>query len=1719
MQNGYLLIDTAPNTPGYGVVGETIQYFGPADRYTLAGATEIARLFTDVSTPTSSAAITMRSVGTAGGQAVGFSYDLATSLVYARQGNPAWNNQERDGLSPIRSNDLYFGDSATDPQPDWVNLDKAAIPQADEQQRLLGKLIQQVNEDRKPLPRFWYFPRDEKAVIVMTGDDHANNGTQGRFDYYLSLSPPGCSVEDWECVRGTSYLFPDLPLTQADANAYAAQGFEIGLHVNTNCADYSLSSLDTFYSEQVTLFETLFPDLPPLTTQRHHCIAWSDWASGAKVQYAYGMRLDTTYYFWPASWVGNRPGFMTGSGMPMRFADLDGSLIDVYQAATHLTDESGQAYPYTVDQLLDWALGAEGYYGAFTANMHTDLPRIPEDDAIVASALARGVPIVTANQMLEWLDGRNASSFGAIGRSGNTVTFSVSKDQAANGLRGYIPLRDASGEVASITRDGSPIAFSAQVIKGVEHAFFDAEDGNYIVTYQADVTAPSVVATDPTDGSIDVSRFASVSADMSESVDPATVSAATVEMRDSGGALVPTDVSYDANTRQIRLGRSGELLAQSTTYTATVKGGGAGVLDLFGNALPNDFSWSFTTNDGPDCPCNGFDPSDAPLIPAENDTAATELGVKFTVDLDGYISGVRFYKGPGNDGPHTGSLWTEGGTLLASALFTNETASGWQQVDFDQPVAVTAGTVYVASYHAPNGRYASDEGYFVAGVDSGPVNLLADGVSGPNGIYTYSTSPTFPNQTFSATNYWVDVVYSFTLPNDTTPPSVVSVTPPSGATDIGFDAVLSATFSEAVDAGTISGATFELRPAGGAPVASSVIYDAGTRTASLIPAAPLTASTTYTATVQGGPGGVVDLGGNPLPADFEWSFTSSVPDTTAPTVTGVSPANGSTDVPAIVTITATFSESLNPATVNASTFELRDSTGTIVPSTVAYDAAQNRASLTSSAALTALETYSATVLGGPSGVLDLGGNGLAGDESWTFTTSSSTAYTAWGPDAVPAVPAESDPGPVELGVKFTVDIPGAITGVRFYKGPGNTGTHVGSVWSSDGNQLATAVFTNETASGWQQVDFTSPVPVVPGTVYVASYHAPNGNYALDSGYFANGGVESGPVNLLQDGVSGGNGVYVYAANSQFPTASFLASNYWVDVVFETSFTDSTPPTVTSVNPADGSASVATSTSVSAVFDEALNPASVSESSFELTDAFGATVPASVAYDDGSFTASLAPAASLDAAQTYTARLLSGAAGIRDLAGNALSSDYTWTFTTSDTQTFSAWDSSAVPATTSQSDPNGVELGVKFTVDMAGTINGLKFYKGVGNTGVHVGNLWTLGGQLLASATFVNETASGWQTVSFSSPVPVTAGTVYVASYYAPNGNYSLDSGYFANSGVDAGPVNLLQDGVSGGNGVYAYGPASSFPSSSWNASNYWVDVVFAAGAPDTTAPTVISVTPPDGSIGVAVTSAVSAEFDDDIDPSTVTSATFELRDSGGALVPAGASYTAGSRTAVLTPSASLAASQTYTATLFGGANGVRDASGNAMAADYSWSFTTGDEQTVWGNDIVPPVPSENDPNPVEVGVKFTVDAPGAITGIRFYKGPENTGTHIGNLWTSAGLLLASTQFVNETASGWQQVNFGAPVPVFPGDVYIASYHAPNGRYASSPGYFANSGVDAGPINLLQDGVSGGNGVYSYSASSTFPASSWLASNYWVDVVYSTDTSDDTPPSVADVSPG
>jgi hypothetical protein len=159
-------------------------------------------------------------------------------------------------------------------------------------------------------------------------------------------------------------------------------------------------------------------------------------------------------------------------------------------------------------------------------------------------------------------------------------------------------------------------------------------------------------------------------------------------------------------------------------------------------------------------------------------------------------------------------------------------------------------------------------------------------------------------------------------------------------------------------------------------------------------------------------------------------------------------------------------------------------------------------------------------------------------------------------------------------------------------------------------------------------------------------------------------------------------------------------------------------------------------------------------------------------------------------------------------------------------------------------------------------------------------------------------------------------------------------------------------------------------------------------------------------------------------------------------------------------------------------------------------------QSIWPSTTVPGIIAAAD-LPVELGLKFRSDVAGYIRGIRFYKDPRNTGTHVANLWSSAGTRLAQATFTGETASGWQQVNFASPVQIAANTVYIASYFAPVGFYAISPNFFATQGVDTPPLHALATGVSGPNGVFTYNATSSFPTSSYAASNYWVDVVFST----------------
>ncbi|MGX1292050.1 hypothetical protein AB7M75_001958 [Bradyrhizobium ottawaense] len=180
--------------------------------------------------------------------------------------------------------------------------------------------------------------------------------------------------------------------------------------------------------------------------------------------------------------------------------------------------------------------------------------------------------------------------------------------------------------------------------------------------------------------------------------------------------------------------------------------------------------------------------------------------------------------------------------------------------------------------------------------------------------------------------------------------------------------------------------------------------------------------------------------------------------------------------------------------------------------------------------------------------------------------------------------------------------------------------------------------------------------------------------------------------------------------------------------------------------------------------------------------------------------------------------------ISDGRGGTASASATVTVHAPSASTVSLFSSNPTPSVVTVNDPNSVELGMKFQASTTGDVMGLRFYKGPSNTGTHVADLWSSTGTLLATATFTNETASGWQQVNFATPVTITAGTTYIASYHTA-GNYSDDPNLFASS-VTNGPLTAPSSASSGGNGVYAYGSGSLFPTNTFNATSYAVDVLF-----------------------------------------------------------------------------------------------------------------------------------------------------------------------------------------------------------------------------------------------------------------------------------------------------
>jgi hypothetical protein len=271
------------------------------------------------------------------------------------------------------------------------------------------------------------------------------------------------------------------------------------------------------------------------------------------------------------------------------------------------------------------------------------------------------------------------------------------------------------------------------------------------------------------------------------------------------------------------------------------------------------------------------------------------------------------------------------------------------------------------------------------------------------------------------------------------PPTVTSVAPPAGSIGACPNSIITATFSKAMNPATINTSTFTLAGPGGTAVAGAVTYNGSSKTAIFTPSNALGFSTLYTATITTG---ATDVFGNALAANYVWSFTTGTTTclTGSPTVISVAPPTGANGICPSTVVVATFSEAMNPSTINTTTFTLT-SAGGAVAGTVSYDAPSHAVTLTPNNPLAVSTLYTATIT---TGAQNLFGNPLANDYVWTFMTSATACLgpvplgTACRFGILAATPAVSSVGPTivtgDVGIWPAASVtgfpPGTLTGTE-----------------------------------------------------------------------------------------------------------------------------------------------------------------------------------------------------------------------------------------------------------------------------------------------------------------------------------------------------------------------------------------------------------------------------------------------------------------------------------------------------------------------------------------------------------------------------------------------------------------------------------------------------------------------------------------------------------------
>jgi len=1124
-----------------------------------------------------------------------------------------------------------------------------------------------------------------------------------------------------------------------------------------------------------------------------------------------------------------------------------------------------------------------------------------------------------------------------------------------------------------------------------------------------DTEAPFVSSTNPSANETGLGLNATLAVAFSEAMDPGTITAATFTLV---RGTTPVNGVISFGTVSTTIFTPSSVLLPNTIYTATLS---TAVSDSAGNSLESAFIWSFTTGAGPDVTSpvvSSTDPASNATGIAVNSTVlatfseavspATVTPLSFTL-----MRGTTAVAGSVTIGPANAATFTPSADLLANTSFVatittavkdlagNSLASiySWSFTtgnapDTTAPVVSSTVPLLNATNVGINSTVAATFSESINPTSVTPVsfrlswgttNVAGSIAIGPVNVVTFSpTNAMFGNTVYTATlttavkdlagnalaaNY----TWSFTTgaAPDTIAPVPSSTNPGNSATGVAVNSTIAASFSEAIKPSSLTPLTFTLMR--GTTAVTGTIAVGPVNTATFTPSAVLLGNTVYTATLTTG---VQDLAGNPLAANYTWTFTTgTAPDTTAPVVSSTDPASNATAVAVNANVAATFSEAVSPTTVTPVTFTLMRGT-TAVAGTISIGPV-NTVIFNPTAALLGNTLHTATLT---TGVKDLAGNALAANYTWTFTTGTA-------PDTTAPVVSTTSPIANATGVAVNATVaatfseainPTTVTTLSFTLmrgatavtgtiavGPVNTVTFTPSaamlgntVYTATlstaikdlaGNSLASALtwsFTTRLAPDTTApvVSSTNPLNNATGvavnaTVAAVFSEAVNPTtvtpltFTLMRGATAvTGTIAIGPVNTATFTPSAA------LLGSTLHTATLttgikdLAGNA-LAITYTWTFTtgvapDTTPPVVSSTNPLNNATGVAVNTTVAATFSEAINPTTVTPLTFTFMQG-AVAVPGSIAVGPAN-TVTFTPTAVLASFTVYTGTLTTG---VKDLAGNALAANHVWSFTT-------GLAPDIVAPVVSSTNPINNATGVAVNATVIAT-----FSEAVNPT-------------TITPLTFTLKRGA-IDVVGTIAVGPVNAAT------FTPSAALLGNTLYTATLTVD------IED-LAGNN------LATPF---TWS---------FTTGvAPDTTPPVVSSTNPLNNAVGVAVNATVAATFSEAMDPATITPLTFTLKQ-GATAVPGTIAF--GPVTATtFTPSSVLLGLTVYTASF---TTGVKDLAGNSLAAVYTWSFTTG-----VAPDIIAPVISSRTPlnNATGVATNATVAvtfseamSPASITPLSFF---------------------------------------------------------------------------------------------------------------------------------------